>query len=187
MRVLLLCLSLALPIFDLASLIEVGERIGLWPTLAAVAGSILIGGMLVRMQGLALLRQAQETLAADRFPAREVFDGICVLIGGMLLMFPGFVSDGLGILLLLPPVRTLLRRLLGRLALGQAEVWTAAGPGADRPPGPGPVIEGEYEPVEPRAGAAGEPRPRAAAGPDGTPSPWRREPGVPAVVRPEDP
>ena len=99
--------------------------------LAAVFGSALM-----RAQGFSLLSQAQETLAAGRFPAREVFDGLCVLIGGGLLMWPGFVSDVTGLLLLTPPVRAMMRRLIGAQVQrsGRFVLWTANG-GRARPAG----------------------------------------------------
>ena len=73
-----------------------------------------IGVMLVRAQGFAILTQARGTLNRGSFPAREVFDGAGVLIGGALLVLPGFASDLLGLILLAPPARALVRRLIIR-------------------------------------------------------------------------
>ena len=143
---------LSLPILDIASLVAVGNRIGVGPTVAAVVLAFIAGGILVRTQSFTLLQQARATLAAGSFPAREVFDGACVLAGGGLLMFPGFLSDALGLLLLTPPVRGLLRRLIGEIARrsGRFKVFAAtAAAGGQRPaPGRGPVIEGEYQKVD---------------------------------------
>ena len=123
---------LSLPILDIASLVAVGNRIGVGPTVAAVVLAFIAGGILVRTQSFTLLQQARATLAAGSFPAREVFDGACVLAGGGLLMFPGFLSDALGLLLLTPPVRGLLRRLIGEIARrsGRFKIF-------DAPPRPG--------------------------------------------------
>ncbi|MBL8666974.1 MAG: FxsA family protein [Rhodospirillales bacterium] len=150
MRFLITAAVLAVPILDIASLIAVGARIGIGPTIAAVILSGFAGGILMRAQGFTLFQQARAALAAGRFPAREVFDGACVLAGGALLMLPGFVSDVLGLLLLAPPVRGLLRRLIGAAALrsGRFEVFTVGPDGIRRPPGTAPTIEGEYHHVE---------------------------------------
>ena len=126
-RLLFLLILVGLPIVDIVSLIEVGDRIGVWPTVALVVLAAVAGSALMRAQGFALLGQAQETLAAGRFPARELFDGLCVLVGGALLMWPGFVSDLAGLLLLTPPFRAMMRRLIGAQMerSGRFVLWTA--------------------------------------------------------------
>lgn len=182
---------LALPVLDIASLIAVGGRIGLWPTVAAILVSGLLGSVLMRRQGFALVQQARAALRAGRFPAREAFDGLCVVIGGGLLMFPGFLSDVLGLLLLTPPVRRLLLRLVTAVARRSRrfDVYVAQTGAAPRGGGgPGPIIEGEYKPVDDahedtNQDADGSSRPGPAGGEP--PSPWRSRAAV--VVRPEDP
>ncbi|HYN39465.1 MAG TPA: FxsA family protein, partial [Rhodospirillales bacterium] len=138
------------------------------------------GSILVRAQGFAIVQQARSTLHAGRFPAREVFDGACVLIGGALLMFPGFLSDALGVLLLTPPVRGLLRQLIAGVIRrsGRFDVFVAEAPGPQPPGGGGPVIDGEYRPVDdasPRLipGPA-SPSPAGSSHPDAPASPWQR-------------
>ena len=152
MRFLFYAAVFGLPVLDIATLVEVGRLIGAWPTTGLVLLSATIGVMLVRAQGFAILTQARATLSRGSFPAREVFDGACVLIGGALLALPGFASDLLGIFLLAPPARSLVRRVIarhirrsGRFAIRPGEPQPARGPGA------GPVIEGEFESVEPAA------------------------------------
>ncbi len=179
MRFLITAAVLALPLLDIASLIAVGGRIGIGPTIAAVLLSGVAGGILMRAQGFTLFQQARATLEAGRFPAREVFDGACVLAGGALLMLPGFVSDALGLLLLTPPVRGLLRRLIGDAALrsGRFEVFTVGPDGTPRrAPGAGPTIEGEYHPVEETPPLIPPPAAPEDAGerPTGGSSPWQR-------------
>ena len=151
MRYVFFLAALGLPVLDIASLIAVGNRIGLWPTVAAVILSGILGSILVRTQGFAIVQQARVTLQSGRFPAREVFDGVCVLIGGGLLMLPGFLSDGLGLLLLTPPVRALLLPLIRAIArrFGRLHVFAAetGGPGSSASVSTGPVIDGEYYPV----------------------------------------
>lgn len=119
---------IAIPLIEIAVFIEVGGYIGLWWTLAVVVGTALAGTHMLRRQGLATLRRAQENMAQGRMPLREVFDGLCLLIAGALLLTPGFVTDLAGALLLMPPVRLLLGQLVARhiIATGQ---FSAGGPG----------------------------------------------------------
>jgi len=110
------CLALlALPALLVAEgyvFLAVGEAIGwLWAILALVA-SMSIGGSLVRTAGLQAMTRARDAMNRGEAPARSLFDGACVLAAGALFVFPGFLTDGLAILLL-PPVRWVLFRLLG--------------------------------------------------------------------------
>lgn len=187
MQYVLLLAILALPILDIASLIVVGDRVGLWPTVAAVLFSGMLGSMLVRSQGFAIVRQARATLQAGRFPAREAFDGLCVVIGGGLLIFPGFLSDALGLLLLTPPLRTLLLGLVSAVARrsGRFEIFVAKAGAVPRGDGAsGPIIEGEYTPVDETHDNAERPANPPSDG-TGRRSPWQPEAAV--VVRPKDP
>lgn len=189
MQYLFIALALAIPILDLASLIEVGGQIGVGPTLALVLLSGFAGVILIRSQGFAILNQARQTLEANRFPAREVLDGACVLIGGGLLMFPGFVSDVIGLLLLIPSFRSAVWTLIaGQIhRSGRFAVWTItpSDAPAGRTPNRAPVIEGEYEPVGDR-GTPPADSPSPSAEPRELPSPWKRQ-NTPGVARPDDP
>jgi UPF0716 protein FxsA len=146
------------PLVEIAVFIEVGEVIGLWSTLVVVVLTAMAGTALLRQQGLRTLRRAQESLNRNEPPVREVFDGLCLLIAGVLLLTPGFVTDGLGGLLFLPAFRTFLGRLLWHRLLTSGNVWVngeRVGPdtggegGPQRPTGgDGTVLEGEFEEVE---------------------------------------
>jgi UPF0716 protein FxsA len=173
MRFLFYTAAVGLPILDLATLVEVGRWIGAWPTAGMVLLSATIGVMLVRAQGVAILTQARSTLNEGGFPAREVFGGACVLIGGALLVLPGFASDLLGLILLMPPARSLVRRLIawevrrsGRFAIWMVERQPTRGPAA------GTVIEVEYESVEAATPQKGTKR--GSEDPQRAHSPWRR-------------
>jgi UPF0716 protein FxsA len=150
MRFLFFVALVGLPVLDIATLIEVGRRMGAWPTVAMVVLSAVAGVVLVRAQGFAILTQARKTLNEGGFPAREAFDGACTLVGGALLILPGFASDILGLILLLPPFRLLLRRLIGWQVRrsGHFAIRTVGSTAPSREPGP-PVLEGEYQTVEP--------------------------------------
>lgn len=145
MAIILLLAFVITPIVEIAVFIQVGDEIGLWPTLAIVIITAMAGTALLRAQGLATLARARQSLARGEFPARQVFDGACLLVAGALLLTPGFVTDGIGLALFLPPVRGLLGRWL--LARGRIDVdmATGAGPLPGREDG---VVEGEFHEVE---------------------------------------
>lgn len=128
---------LLLPALEIAVFIEVGSTIGTWKTVAAILLTAAVGIALVRRQGLATLGRAQASLRRNVFPVREAFDGICLVMAGLLLLTPGFLTDGLGALLLVPVFRNALRHFL----LGRVE---ARGPAA----GADGTIDGEYRVVE---------------------------------------
>lgn len=111
---------IAIPLIEIAVFIEVGGFIGLWWTLAIVVGTAVGGTFILRRQGLSTLHRAQEQMAAGRMPLREVFDGLCLLVAGALLLTPGFVTDLTGALLLMPPVRLFLSRLVARHIIADA-------------------------------------------------------------------
>jgi UPF0716 protein FxsA len=200
MVLILILAMIGVPILEIVVFIEAGGYLGLWPTVGAVILTAIVGSALLRHQGLSTLARAQENLAAGRLPMTEVFDGLCILVGGALLLTPGFITDGFGFLLLVPPFRAGFLRVAGRYLANKAEVnvWTDMPPPAPDddhvpppppPPGGGPVIDGEFEEVEPgdRDAESGRDNPRRSRGPsDGSSNPWRgRRP--PTVVPPEDP
>jgi UPF0716 protein FxsA len=104
------------PLAELAVLIAVGDWIGLVPTLVLLLVVSVAGAWLAKREGLAAWRRLQLALAQGRMPTAEVTDGALILLAGALLLTPGFLSDVLGILLLLPPTRAIARRQLPRLA-----------------------------------------------------------------------
>src|SRR5918999_5845339 len=135
MRLLLVVLFIVVPIAELAVLIQIGQLIGIWWTIALLIADAILGSLLARSQGRAVWRRFNEALRAGRPPAREVMDGALVLFGGALLLTPGFLSDLLGIFLLLPPTRAIVRAALVRRFAGRM-VASMTGPrvgGARRP------------------------------------------------------
>jgi UPF0716 protein FxsA len=139
---LLILLFIVVPIAEIYVIIQVGQAIGaLWTIVLLIADSIL-GSMLMRSQGRQAWRRFNEAIAAGRPPAREVFDGALVIFGGAFLLTPGFLTDILGLVLLLPPTRALVRgfivrSVLGRTPAGRAAMFAtrrARGGGGTRPP-----------------------------------------------------
>jgi UPF0716 protein FxsA len=113
---LLLLLFIVVPLVELYVIIQVGQAIGAPLTIALLLLDSVAGSLLVRTQGRGAWRRFNEAIAAGRVPAREVADGALIIFGGALLVAPGFVTDVLGALFLLPPTRAVLRRLLARAA-----------------------------------------------------------------------
>ena len=112
MPVLLFVAFVLVPIAELYVLIQVGQQIGVLATIALLIADSLLGAWLLRREGSRAWRALRAALAAHRLPAREVADGALVIFGGALLLTPGFLSDILGLLCILPPSRAVLRRVL---------------------------------------------------------------------------
>src|SRR5688572_18097222 len=117
MRFLLIALFILVPIAELAILIQVGQAIGVWWTVALLIADSVLGSMLMRSQGRAAWRRFNGALSGGRAPAREVADGVLIILGGALLLTPGFISDIFGVLFLLPPTRAVIRRVFLRQAI----------------------------------------------------------------------
>jgi UPF0716 protein FxsA len=163
MVLLLVLLFIVVPILELFVIIQVGEAIGVLPTIALLIVDSVLGSMLMRSQGRAAWRRFNAALVEGRIPHREVLDGALVIFGGALLLAPGFLTDVLGIILLLPPTRTLVRgivarRLLPRVVasglggvggLGGRGARDGAGFGGQRPRDPGDV-DGTATEIDPR-------------------------------------
>ena len=133
MPLLLVVLFIVVPIAELAVLIQIGQLIGIWWTIALLVADAILGSLLARSQGRSVWRRFNEAIQARRPPAREVMDGALVLFGGALLLTPGFLSDILGVFLLLPPTRALVRAVLVRRFAGRMIASMGAPPGGPRP------------------------------------------------------
>jgi UPF0716 protein FxsA len=113
----LLLLLIVVPIAEIALIIQVGEWIGVWWTIALLLADALLGSLLLRTQGRAVWRRFSVAVGEGRIPHREVLDGVLVIFGGALMLAPGFITDVFGALFLFPPTRALMRRLLVRRAV----------------------------------------------------------------------
>ena len=174
---LVVLIFILVPLAELYVIIQVGNAIGLIPTLVLLLADALLGSMLLRHQGRAAWMQFNRALAENRLPHKEVFDGILVIMGGALLLTPGFITDIFGLILLIPPTRAIVRGITSRIvrrrmAMG-ATMWTMGrgqrpprqapsgpGPGPAGPPPGGSVPDDLYDWEEPPAGSSrGGPRP----------------------------
>jgi UPF0716 protein FxsA len=143
---LLLVLFIVVPIAELAVIIQVGQAIGVLPTIAILVADSILGSVLMRAQGRAAWRRLTGTLAAGRAPAREAIDGALVVFGGALLLTPGFLTDILGFFLLLPPTRAVVRRVLARrFAARMLRSVAARGRFGRTGPAPGPGAPGDVD------------------------------------------
>lgn len=154
---LLIALFIALPIAELYVIIRVGEVIGVLPTLALLAADAVLGAVLLRHQGRGAWRRFNEAIGERRFPGREVADGAMIVAGGTLLLTPGFITDVFGFILLIPPGRAVVRRVMWSFLARRFVVVDvgsrAAGRGGSSPPpagssGPPYDFEATAEEVE---------------------------------------
>lgn len=149
----LLLLFILVPLAEIGVFIEVGGALGLWPTLALTVLTAVIGTYCIRLQGFGLINRARAQLEAGEAPVFELVSGACLVVAGVLLLVPGFVTDTVGFLLLLPPIRRLLfdKVLAPRMTVLARTQVSAQGPRSGARPGrpgggaPPVVIEGEFE------------------------------------------
>jgi UPF0716 protein FxsA len=143
---------------EIALVIEVGSRIGALGVIAAFVLSAALGILVIRRQGTQAFRRLQQSFAAGSDPLEDISNGFLVLLGGFLLIVPGFVTDALGLLLLVPWVR---RFLVRRGTVSRVRVFYGSTPSPrPRPGGPG-VIEGEFEEKDgPKTGGRAKRLPR---------------------------
>jgi UPF0716 protein FxsA len=105
----LFLLIIIIPAADIALLLFSGKTIGVWPTLLLIILTGVIGAYLAKREGLQTIRKAQEQLRHGQLPGGALLDGICILIGGTLLITPGFITDITGFLMLFPPTRRIFK------------------------------------------------------------------------------
>jgi UPF0716 protein FxsA len=122
----LVFLFVLVPLVELAVFVQIASSFGVWNTIAVLLAISLLGAWIVKRQGMAVWRRAEMQMNAGRVPAKEVVDGFLILCAGGLLLVPGFVTDAIGLLLLLPPVRAGLRALVTRRWSGRVQVITAS-------------------------------------------------------------
>ncbi len=105
---LLFGIFLIVPIIEIGIFILVGQAIGLWPTLGGVVLTAFIGSFIIRLQGVSLISEIRQLSARGTLPARQIADGVMLAIAGALLLTPGYFTDLMGFLLLVPVIRTLI-------------------------------------------------------------------------------
>ena len=141
-RLTLVALFIGMPLLEIFVLIQVGQVIGPWWTILLLILSSVIGNWLIRHEGSRAWRALTTALQTGRMPARELADGALILIGGTLMLSPGFVTDAMGMVLIVPLTRPLARRLLTQVITRRLLAGNV--PGSRRGPGSGgSVVRGE--------------------------------------------
>jgi UPF0716 protein FxsA len=196
MSMLLFLVFIAVPIAEVALFIQAGQLIGIIPTILITIGTAIAGSILMRVQGFQTMNNLAQSLEKGEMPVTPVIDGIGIMAAGLLLLTPGFLTDTIGLLLFVPPIRRGLAKWLLRRALsgGRIHIRTfegdARGPGPEAGPGPRPrsggkrgfrergnVVDADFETVEPGK-TDGKAEPLEPGGDDGRRpprrSPWRQ-------------
>ncbi len=138
---LLLLLFFTIPLVEIIVLLQVGSAIGVLPTVAMVVLTAVLGAGLIRAQGIATLGRVRLELERGELPAVGIIEAAMLLVAGALLLTPGFVTDAIGFLILVPPLR---RRVIHDFLLRRV-IIPGAGPGAEQP-GPGAGHRGRVSP-----------------------------------------
>jgi UPF0716 protein FxsA len=150
MGLLLLLAFLTIPVIEIYVIIQVGQAIGAIPTVVLLLIDGIVGAAIVRREGAKAWQALRAAIAAGRVPTREIADGACIVVGGALLLAPGFVTDAVGLFLVLPFTRPLARRLLARMMGRRVRVVTSTQSGSPpRRSAYGDVIDGEVVDEEP--------------------------------------
>lgn len=146
----LFLLLLAVPVIEIGLFIEVGGWIGTWPTIGIVILTAFVGSILLRQQGLAALSSVQQRLAAGENPGRLLADGAMILFAGALLLTPGFFTDAVGFLLLIPGIRGAVWRFAAaRIKFQSVHVSMTSADGQTRNDAWGSTVDGEFEDITP--------------------------------------
>ena len=129
----LIAVFIVLPLAELYVILQVGDAIGAVWTILLLAADSLLGALLLRSQGRSVWRRFNSALAEGKMPHREVMDGVLVIFGGAFLITPGFITDVIGLLLLVPPTRALIRSRVVRRLGRRVTVEVGSRPGRSRP------------------------------------------------------
>lgn len=141
---LLAVLFVAMPIAEIYVIIQVGQVIGVWWTIVLLIADSIFGSWLIKREGGRAWRALTTSLNTGKMPARELADGALILVGGTLMLSPGFVTDAFGMLLILPFTRPIARRILTRVVTRKLLASSYSTRNAPRPgPAGGTVVQGE--------------------------------------------
>ncbi|MBL4750650.1 MAG: FxsA family protein [Amylibacter sp.] len=154
----LLILFILIPIIEIGLFIQVGGAIGLWPTLAIVILTAVIGTSMLRKQGISTMARLQSSMQSGENPVDPMVHGALILVSGVLLLTPGFFTDGLGFLLLLPPVRAALIKWGAAKMMGSGFVVMQSANQPQKPtqPNNNTVLDGEFSVVDEEADDPGD-------------------------------
>ncbi len=171
MALVVLVVILAIPVVEIWAFIQAGEAIGAAPTIALTLLTAGVGVMLFRWQGTAIVGRLRSEMEDGRMPLLEIVDGFGLLIAGALLFLPGLVTDVIGFVLFIPPVRVVLIAAMVRSMMRRGHVHMSGGATMHRSPGGAGdrVVEAEFEEVraeDDNASPANKDGPHRLEGPD---------------------
>ena len=147
----LLLIFVVVPLAELYVILRVGDAIGWGWTILILAADSVLGSVLLKSQGRAVWRRFTDAIRAGRVPHNEVIDGVLVIFGAAFLITPGFITDVLGLILLVPPTRRLMR-LAARRSLERRTIVTVAGPPGRSRRGRDYDVEGSASEVDSETG-----------------------------------
>lgn len=124
----LFLLFIIMPIAEIAVLIKVGGAIGAWTTIGIVILTAILGTFMLRQQGMATLNKAQQRMQQGEMPAHQMLEGLLLLIGGVLLLTPGFITDFFGFCTLVPFSRHFLAKKLAERSVGNMNIFVGGSP-----------------------------------------------------------
>ena len=151
----LLLILILIPIIEIGLFIQVGDMIGLWKTLAIVVITAIIGTILLRKQGISTMARLQSSLQTGENPVDPIAHGALILVSGILLLTPGFFTDGIGFALLIPPIRTALIKWGAARMIGGG--FVVANTNTQKPQKSNDtVLDGEYSIVDDDADDSGD-------------------------------
>jgi UPF0716 protein FxsA len=146
LRLIVMLVFLGLPLLEIAVLIQVGQMIGFWPTLGLLVLSAALGMVVIRRQGLSMVGRMFDAMGQGRLAFASMVDSYAMIVAGCLLIVPGFISDVLGLALLVPPLRRLMLGVMLPGISGQRPAdERASSPGRPSEPKRPIVIEGTYQ------------------------------------------
>jgi len=145
LRLAFLLVFVAFPLIEIALLIKAGETTGFWPTIGLLIGAAVLGTLVIRQQGMTMLARMLNAASGGRLPFEPMLDGYVLVAAGALLIVPGFLSDVIGLLLLVPPLRAWgIRSALSGVTGGAAGFRSSSPRKSARPP----VIDATYERID---------------------------------------
>ena len=130
MFLLIFAVIIAVPLIEIYFVVKIGSVVGVIPTIALLFVISVFGSRVVKHQGLRVWRKFNEQVTSGHVPSRELIEGVCLLVAGALLVAPGFFTDALGFLLLLPPFRLVVVKIVGARTTNKVQVVRAT---YDRP------------------------------------------------------
>ena len=179
-------LFVVVQIFEIYLLIQLGQVVGPWWTILILIADGILGSWLVKREGGRAWKGLQEALAAHRMPANELADGALILVGGTLLITPGFISDVVGLFCVVPLTRPVARRVLARVISRRLQVATAAAStrGQSGPASFGFGVPPGFRPPGASSGSGARSAPGAPGAPN-APGQTARRPGHGEVIQGE--